>query len=155
MSNEQNRNASNIFAVHWDLVLSAGAVMLPICAALLKLLLTVSTLTSTIDGLKARIAGLEAQMYVPRGRPGGFATALPAIHENLERIESQMCAEGTLRNQMHASDLRNIATVWNKAIGGRLPIENAYYPQIGRCVPTSRGGLTFPAPIRGTQSERH
>src|SRR5438552_463748 len=48
----------------------------------------------------------------------------------LNEIETQFCAEDTVRNLMHAGDMRNFALVWEKTFGTIYPTANAYYPNI-------------------------
>jgi hypothetical protein len=53
----------------------------------------------------------------------------------LVEIETQFCAADTVRNLMHANDLRVESMLWQKAFDGQsqYPIVNAFYPRIGRC----------------------
>lgn len=51
-----------------------------------------------------------------------------AIQEKLLEIETQFCAGDIVRNLFHANDLRVMAMMWTKTMGGTLPTDNAYYP---------------------------
>lgn len=56
------------------------------------------------------------------------------ISAALVEIETQFCAADTMRNLMHANDLRMFSMLWAKSFpDSTYPIENAYYPRVGRC----------------------
>lgn len=47
----------------------------------------------------------------------------------LAEVETQFCSADTIRNLMHANDLRIFSLLWHKAfVGSELPTDNAYYP---------------------------
>jgi hypothetical protein len=57
----------------------------------------------------------------------------------LIEIETQFCGQDNLRSQIHATDLRVEAMLWNKVFGTEMPIDNAFYARVGRCgAPTTQ-----------------
>jgi hypothetical protein len=55
---------------------------------------------------------------------------LTKIEVSQNEIETQFCAQDTVRNLMHATDLRNTSLLWEKTFGSKYPIDNAFYPTI-------------------------
>jgi outer membrane murein-binding lipoprotein Lpp len=52
------------------------------------------------------------------------------IQRDLNEVETQFCASDNVRNLTHATDMRLMATVFEKVFGQPLPIGNAFYPRV-------------------------
>jgi hypothetical protein len=56
-----------------------------------------------------------------------------ASRSALIEIETQFCATDTVRNLMHANDMRLFSILWHKAfINSLLPTDNTFYPIVCR-----------------------
>jgi hypothetical protein len=82
--------------------------------------------TITIDRQSAEIARLE-------GRLNDAANKLTVLDTQQAEIETQFCSQSTVVNLMHGKDLGLISELWSRAFGHPYPLDNTYYPIIGRC----------------------
>jgi flagellin-like hook-associated protein FlgL len=94
-----------------------------------------------LEGVLPTGATAVAQVANLQTTVGQITDRLQTIRTNqaqqaaaLVEIETQFCAADTMRNLMHANDLRIESLLWAKTFAGETyPIGNAYYPRIGRC----------------------
>jgi hypothetical protein len=82
----------------------------------------------------AEVSNLQTTVGQIVDRIQGLRTDQARQQSALVEIETQFCAADTIRNLMHANDLRVESLLWAKTFTGQdYPITNAYYPRIGRC----------------------
>lgn len=89
--------------------------------------------SSDIKGLQKDVASLSADTRIITEKLNAQVSQIFGFQRDLVEVESQFCSEDAMRNLMHATDLRSMAMLWNKAFGIDMPTANAYYPKIGRC----------------------
>jgi hypothetical protein len=137
-----NGGSLNYVTVHtarWQLMTSLAAVLIGVAGGFLTLMMNVNTLNNNASALSARLAMLESATNETRTDEVKTRTSIAAIERDLVEIETQFCAEDSMRNLMHANDLRFMGILWAKEFGVELPTANAFYPQVGRCAsPASR-----------------
>jgi hypothetical protein len=138
-ANGGNGNGSigyvTIHTARWQLVTSAAAVMIGVAGGFLTLMMNVNTLNNSVTAMQARISLLETNGVEERNQAVATRTGIAGIERDLVEIETQFCAEDSMRNLMHASDLRFLGLLWSKTFGQDLPTANAFYPSVGRCGP--------------------
>lgn len=61
------------------------------------------------------------------------ATQLAGLQRDLVEIETQFCAEDQKIAIFHAYELRFDSMFFLKAFGEAMPIDNAVYPNVGKC----------------------
>jgi hypothetical protein len=131
-----NGGSLNYVTVHtarWQLMTSLAAVLIGVAGGFLTLMMNVNTLNNNVSALSARLASVETAANEERANEVTTRTSIAAIQRDLVEIETQFCAEDSMRNLMHANDLRFMGILWSKEFGIELPTANAYYPQVGRC----------------------
>jgi hypothetical protein len=99
--------------------------------------ITLETGTQIDSGLTARVAALEGKMNNSESRStinteriAALRTDVVRLMADLREVETQFCASDTVRNLMHANDLRQVSLLWQKVYGFPFPTANAYYPMI-------------------------
>ncbi len=85
-----------------------------------------SAVTSDVGNLKAQYQRVVERLLELRTQVGQQQAALV-------EIETQFCGSDNMRNQIHAYDVRFTALLWQKVFDTRLPTDNAFYAQIGKC----------------------
>lgn len=81
---------------------------------------------------KNNVTTLTARVAVLETTSKDLLTGVTTNSRDLREIETQCRAIENTRNLMHASDLRTIAQLWEKAFNLRMPTDNAFYPDICR-----------------------
>lgn len=112
-----------------SLILTTVGVVIMIGGPFVTLMIAISNVSQTTTALASRVATVEAQ---------DNGTKIAKIERDLIEIETQFCAEDSMRNLTHANDLRLLGMIWPKVTGMDLPSANAYYPKIGRCGPDAK-----------------
>jgi len=90
----------------------------------------IAALSSANESLDQRFKGLEKRLDEESSANSKTRSQVIALRTALSEIETQFCAEDTVRNLMHANDLKFTAILWEKSMGSKMPTDNAYYPQI-------------------------
>lgn len=94
--------------------------------------------------LNQRTAALEDGLgrNIAEGRSGEAR-----FRAQLVEIETQFCASDSIRNLMHAADMRITSVMWTKVSPGSvMPTDNAFYPSI--CNRTGAIASAGPPPLR-------
>lgn len=108
------------------LYLSIGSSILLMLGAIGSVFYIGFKVQATSDALELmgrRVSIVETGVTVSQDR-------LTKIEVSQNEIETQFCAQDIVRNLMHANDMRQMAQLWEKQFGTRLPTDNAYYPTI-------------------------
>jgi hypothetical protein len=122
-----------VHTARWQLMTSLAAVLIGVAGGFLTLMMNVNTLNNSVAALSTRLAMMEAGANEGRTNEVKTRTSIAAIERDLVEIETQFCAEDSMRNLMHANDLRFMGILWAKEFTLELPTANAFYPQVGRC----------------------
>lgn len=102
-------------------------------------LLRVGALDEKIAGFELRIERLEAGRTATEAEISDLHSSGERQAAAVQELRLSLCASDTLRNQMHADELRDRAVLWKKVFGDTLPTDNAYYPTT---CPQGRGDPT-------------
>jgi hypothetical protein len=77
---------------------------------------------------KARIEALENRADRLDLKIGVVSQKLDAATAKEDEIETQFCDTSNVINLMHASDIRSISLLWQKAMATTFPTDNTFYP---------------------------
>ena len=122
----------------WQLIASVAGILVVIGGALLTLLLNINTLGNQVESLRNEASRIAARVASLETQNAAKDTVLAGMGRDQIELESQICAEDAVRNLARANDLRDMGVLWQKVLGDPLPLGNAYYPAIGRCIGAER-----------------
>jgi hypothetical protein len=98
---------------------------------------TLDAVAQSASGLTARVATLEGKVTNGDSRSSINTERIAALRADVVRlmadlreVETQFCASDTIRNLMHANDLRIYSLLWQKVYKFPYPTDNAYYPMV-------------------------
>ncbi len=74
------------------------------------------------------IITLERTIHDQSDKISSLQDRLTKIEVSQNEVETQFCGMDTVRNLIHASDLRISSLLWEKVFGTKYPTDNAFYP---------------------------
>lgn len=119
--------------MRWQQWLVAGAAAVPISGSLLAFFIQIASIESTVAELTLKVSALEQKAADAMGERKDIQIEITDLKAKTKEIETQFCAEDTLRNEIESFHLRIDAMLWQGTFKSQMPTESAYYPVIGQC----------------------
>ncbi|MDE2096395.1 MAG: hypothetical protein KGL39_04050 [Patescibacteria group bacterium] len=89
-----------------------------------------ATWISALAALALVIGGFATWISNQDNQISTLKSSQTALTRDLREVETQFCAADIIRNLMHNDDRRQIATMWEKVFGTRMPNDGSYNPTI-------------------------
>jgi hypothetical protein len=134
VSDQANGNGN----ARWQTVASFATIGVIPITGLIGMFVQLTRLSSASDNLSFRITAAEAGLNSAQDRLAENRAQLAKINADLREVETQLCAEDSLRNHTVAWDNRVFAMLWSKTFSMVLPTDNPYYGQVGQCATPGR-----------------
>jgi hypothetical protein len=114
----------------WELWLATGSLALVIAVQLIGVIIQINTLSNYVGQLQQQRIELVQKDANHEDRISILEGQVKVLQGQISQIQGQICTLDIARNLMHANDLRQTASIWEKVFNARLATDNSYYPTV-------------------------
>lgn len=120
---------------NYTLYTGLASALVGICAGVwliigLKIDVANSPYITKLEAVNTQLNILQSHNITQDGQIYALSVEQASITSEFKKTEAEFCSSDTVRNLMHANDLRLFSILWDKSNLGHFPTDNAYYPQI-------------------------